>query len=86
MAHWREVLPNPILTVALHDWVRDFDATRLRQGTFRIDRGAGGVGDPYGLGRPPCRMSDRPHRRIMVTGDPSQLPIPLKVNADSTPS
>jgi len=27
MAHWRTVLPNPILTVALHDWVRDFDGT-----------------------------------------------------------
>jgi tetratricopeptide (TPR) repeat protein len=27
MAHWRKVLPNPILTVALHDWVRDFDGT-----------------------------------------------------------
>jgi tetratricopeptide (TPR) repeat protein len=27
MAHWRAVLPNPILTVALEDWVRDFDGT-----------------------------------------------------------
>ena len=28
--HWREVLPNPILTVALEDWVHDFDATLAR--------------------------------------------------------
>jgi tetratricopeptide (TPR) repeat protein len=30
MNHWRAVLPNPILTVALHDWVRDFDGTVAR--------------------------------------------------------
>jgi tetratricopeptide (TPR) repeat protein len=30
VAHWRAVLPNPILTVALHDWVRDFDGTLAR--------------------------------------------------------
>jgi tetratricopeptide (TPR) repeat protein len=30
MAHWRAVLPNPILTVALHDWVQDFDGTLAR--------------------------------------------------------
>jgi hypothetical protein len=30
MAHWRAALPNPILTVALHDWVRDFDDTLAR--------------------------------------------------------
>jgi tetratricopeptide (TPR) repeat protein len=30
MEHWRAVLPNPILTVALHDWVRDFDGTLAR--------------------------------------------------------
>jgi hypothetical protein len=30
MAHWQKVLPNPILTVALDDWVRDFDATLAR--------------------------------------------------------
>ena len=30
MAHWRAVLPNPILTVALEDWVWDFDATLSR--------------------------------------------------------
>jgi len=28
--HWRSVLPNPILTVALHDWVRDFEGTLAR--------------------------------------------------------
>ena len=27
MAHWRAVLPNPILTVRLSDWVEDFDGT-----------------------------------------------------------
>jgi hypothetical protein len=30
MAHWRAKLPNPILTVALQDWVRDFDGTLPR--------------------------------------------------------
>lgn len=30
MAHWREALPNPILTVALKDWVEDFDGTLRR--------------------------------------------------------
>lgn len=30
MAHWRAVLPNPVLTVALSDWVTDFDATLAR--------------------------------------------------------
>jgi tetratricopeptide (TPR) repeat protein len=30
MAHWRAVLPNPILTVALQDWVQDFDGTLAR--------------------------------------------------------
>jgi tetratricopeptide (TPR) repeat protein len=30
MDHWRVVLPNPILTLALHDWVRDFDGTLAR--------------------------------------------------------
>jgi hypothetical protein len=30
MAHWRAVLPNPILTLALQDWVRDFDGTLAR--------------------------------------------------------
>jgi hypothetical protein len=30
MAHWRAALPNPILTVALADWVTDFDATLAR--------------------------------------------------------
>jgi Tfp pilus assembly protein PilF len=30
MAHWRTALPNPILTVALVDWVTDFDATLAR--------------------------------------------------------
>jgi tetratricopeptide (TPR) repeat protein len=30
MDHWQAVLPNPILTLALHDWVRDFDGTLAR--------------------------------------------------------
>jgi hypothetical protein len=30
MAHWRGCLPVPILTVALADWVGDFDATLAR--------------------------------------------------------
>jgi tetratricopeptide (TPR) repeat protein len=30
MAHWKDVLPNPVLTVKLADWVEDFDGTLLR--------------------------------------------------------
>ena len=30
IAHWRDVLPNPIMTVHLKDWVDDFDATLRR--------------------------------------------------------
>jgi Tfp pilus assembly protein PilF len=30
MAHWKAVLPNPILTVKLSDWVSDFDDTLRR--------------------------------------------------------
>jgi hypothetical protein len=30
MAHWQDALPNPILTVALEDWVNDFDGTLRR--------------------------------------------------------
>lgn len=30
MDHWREALPNPILTIDLADWVNDFDGTLAR--------------------------------------------------------
>ena len=30
MAHWKAVLPNPIMTVKLSDWVEDFDGTLAR--------------------------------------------------------
>ena len=30
MAHWREALPNQMLTLALKDWVEDFDGTLRR--------------------------------------------------------
>ena len=30
MAHWKAVLPTPILTLRLSDWVEDFDATLAR--------------------------------------------------------
>jgi len=30
MAHWQSVLPNPILTVRLTDWVEDFSGTLRR--------------------------------------------------------
>jgi tetratricopeptide (TPR) repeat protein len=30
MAHWREALPNPLLTVRLQDWVEDFAGTLKR--------------------------------------------------------
>ena len=34
MAHWREVLPVPMLDVALSDWVEDFTGTLMRVLTF----------------------------------------------------
>jgi hypothetical protein len=30
MAHWRAVLPNPVVTIALRDWVEDFAGTLRR--------------------------------------------------------
>jgi hypothetical protein len=30
MAHWRAALPNPLLTIALRDWVEDFAGTLRR--------------------------------------------------------
>jgi Flp pilus assembly protein TadD len=30
MGHWRAVLPNPMLTIRLQDWVEDFDGTLRR--------------------------------------------------------
>ena len=30
MDHWKHVLPNPIMTVKLSDWVTDFDDTLRR--------------------------------------------------------
>jgi Flp pilus assembly protein TadD len=30
MAHWKDVLPNPILTIKLADWFNDFDGTLAR--------------------------------------------------------
>jgi tetratricopeptide (TPR) repeat protein len=39
MAHWKAVLPNPVLTLRLDDWVRDFDGTLRRVLAF--------VGLPY---------------------------------------
>ena len=30
MAHWKGVLPNPVLTVKLSDWVEDFNGTLRR--------------------------------------------------------
>jgi tetratricopeptide (TPR) repeat protein len=30
MAHWRDVLPNPVLTLKLSDWVEDFNGTLHR--------------------------------------------------------
>ena len=34
MAHWLAVLPNPIMEVALSDWVEDFSATLARVLSF----------------------------------------------------
>src|SRR6202034_4170165 len=33
-AHWREALPNPLLTLALKDWVEDFAGTLRRALAF----------------------------------------------------
>jgi len=30
MQHWQSMLPNPLLTVQLTDWVEDFDGTLRR--------------------------------------------------------
>jgi tetratricopeptide (TPR) repeat protein len=54
MDHWKRVLPAPILTVALHEWVEDFDAT--------LDRVLTHVGLPHDPGCAEFYKSDAPVR------------------------
>ncbi len=54
MDHWKRVLPNPILTLALHEWVEDFDTT--------LDRVLTHVGLPHDPGCAEFYKSDAPVR------------------------
>jgi hypothetical protein len=54
MDHWKRVLPNPILTLALHEWVEDFDAT--------LDRVLTHVGLPHDPNCAEFYKSDAPVR------------------------
>jgi tetratricopeptide (TPR) repeat protein len=67
MAHWREVLPNPILTLALRDWVEDFDATLRRVLDF--------TGLPYD---PACARFYESDARVMTV---SRSQVRQPVNA-----
>jgi tetratricopeptide (TPR) repeat protein len=68
MAHWREVLPNPILTLALKDWVEDFDGTLRRVLDF-IDL-------PYD---PACERFYESDSRVMTV---SRAQVKQPVNAN----
>ena len=67
MAHWREVLPNPILTLALSDWVEDFDGALRRVLDF-IDL-------PYD---PACERFYESESRVMTV---SRTQVKQPVNA-----
>ena len=55
MAHWRAVLPIPMLTVRLTDWVEDFDTTLRRVLDF--------VGLPYD---PACERFYENERKVQT--------------------
>jgi tetratricopeptide (TPR) repeat protein len=67
MAHWRAVLPNPILTVKLTDWVEDFDGTLARVLAF--------LGLPYD---PACARFHEVERRVRTV---SRTQVRERVNA-----
>jgi hypothetical protein len=52
MEHWKAALPNPILTLKMADWVRDFDGT--------LGRVLGHVGLPYDAGCAEFHKSEAP--------------------------
>ncbi|MBV9859508.1 MAG: sulfotransferase [Alphaproteobacteria bacterium] len=65
MAHWHAALPNPILTLALKDWVEDFDGTLRRVLDF-LDL-------PYD---PACeRFYEAPSRVRTVSRDQVRQPV-----------
>jgi hypothetical protein len=67
MAHWRAVLPNPILTVRLHDWVQDFPGM--------LRRVLGFLELPYDPACERFHETDRPVRTV------SRSQVRVKVNA-----
>lgn len=65
MAHWKAVLPNPVLTLKLSDWIEDFDAT-LRRVLHLVDL-------PYD---PACeRFYEADSRVRTVSRDQVRLPV-----------
>jgi hypothetical protein len=65
MAHWREALPNPLLTVKLQDWVDDFTGTLRRVLEF--------VSLPYD---PDCqRFYERENRVLTVSRNQVRQPV-----------
>jgi tetratricopeptide (TPR) repeat protein len=67
MAHWRENLPNPILSVALTDWIDDFDTTLRRVLDF--------IALPYD---PACERFYESNSRVMTV---SRLQVKQPINA-----
>jgi tetratricopeptide (TPR) repeat protein len=59
MAHWREALPNPILTIRLADWVDDFGGTLCRVLDF--------LGLPYDAACETFYQADRRVRTVSRT-------------------
>jgi tetratricopeptide (TPR) repeat protein len=69
MAHWRSVLPNPIMTVRLSDWVQDFAGTLARILAF-LDL-------PYD---PACERFHEAESRVHTEG-PAQARQPVDARA-----
>jgi hypothetical protein len=67
MAHWRAALPNPVLSVALKDWVDDFDTTLRTVLDF--------LGLPFD---PNCAQFHKLSRRVRTV---SRSQVQEKVNA-----
>jgi tetratricopeptide (TPR) repeat protein len=67
MAHWQNTLPNPILPVALRDWVEDFAGTLHRVLTF--------------LDLPPDPACEHFHEDKRIVRTASQLQVQQPVNA-----
>jgi hypothetical protein len=67
MAHWRNALPNPILTIRLRDWVEDFSGTLRNLLNF--------LGLPYD---PACENFHQVQRRVHTV---SRAQVREKINA-----